>query len=65
MALTESDLITSLFKTQGFLDQVVEEMMPDDTIDLLKGTRRGKSDVKDLDHIVGVSDLLSRQKAKE
>lgn len=60
MSLTEHDLINSLFRTQGFLDQVVEEMIPDDTIDLLKGTRRGKSDVKDLDHIVGVSDLLSR-----
>ena len=40
-------------------------MMPDDTLDLLKGTRKGKSDVKQLDHIVGVSDLKSRAKAKE
>ena len=40
-------------------------MLPDDTLDLLKGTRRGKSEVKGLDHIVGISDLASRQKAKE
>ena len=33
--------------------------------DLLKGTRKGKSNVKDMDHIVGVSNLLTRQKAKE
>lgn len=40
-------------------------MLPDDTLDLLKGTRKGKNEIKDLDHIVGVSNLLTRQKAKE
>ena len=40
-------------------------MLPDDTLDLLKGTRKGKNEVKNLDHIVGISDLQSRQKAKD
>ena len=46
------------------MEQITTEMVPDDTLDLLKGTRRGKSEVKQLDHIVGISDLLSRQKAQ-
>ena len=40
-------------------------MVPDDTMELLNGTRKGKSPIKEMDHIVGVSNLLSRQKAKE
>ena len=58
--LTEEDLIASVLKTHAYLDVVTEEMMPDDTLDLLKGTRKGKSFVKQLDHIVGVSDLMVR-----
>ena len=65
MVLTENDLIASMLKNQAYVDQVTTEMLPDDTLDLLKGTRRGKSEVKGLDHIVGISDLASRQKAKE
>ena len=61
--LNETDLIASLLKSKTYLDQITTEMVPDDTMDLLKGTRRGKSEVKHLDHIVGISDLLSRQKA--
>ena len=64
MALNESDLIGSLLRGQAYLEQITTEMVPDDTLDLLKGTRRGKSEVKQLDHIVGISDLLSRQKAQ-
>ena len=63
MNLSENDLITSLLRSQAYLEEVTEEMIPDDTMDLLKGTRKGKSNVKELDHIVGVSDLLARQKA--
>ena len=64
-ALTENDLINSLLKSEVYVNQITEEMIPDDTLDLLKGTRKGKSNVKDMDHIVGVSNLLTRQKAKE
>ena len=39
--------------------------LPDDTLDLLKGTRKGKPFIKNLDHIVGVSDLQTRSKAKQ
>ena len=35
-------------------------MTYDDTLDLLGGTRKAKPGVKDMDHIVGVSDLLTR-----
>ena len=46
MALNENDLIASLLRNQTYLSQITEEMLPDDTLDLLKGTRKGKSDVK-------------------
>ena len=42
-----------------------EELAPDDGDELFNGKRKGKSDLRDLDHIVGVSDMLGRQKAKE
>ena len=58
--LNENDLIASLLKSEAYVSQVTEEMLPDDTLDLLKGTRKGKSDVKDMDHIIGVSNLLSK-----
>lgn len=63
--LNESDLIGSLCRSQSYLEQITEELIPDDTLDLLKGTRKGKNEIKDRDHIVGVSNLLTRQKAKE
>ena len=65
MQFTENDLIASLMKNTNYVDSITSEMIPDDTLDLLKGTRKGKSDVKTLDHIVGVSDLSAVQKAKE
>ena len=66
MTIDEKDLIASLLRGQNYLEQITEELCPDDTLDLLNGTRKGKSTtVKDLDHIVGVSDLQTRQKAKE
>ena len=46
-------------KNTNFIEQITNEMIPDDTLDLLKGTRKGKSGVKTMDHIVGVSDLQS------
>lgn len=63
--LNEIDLIASLLKNEAYVSQITDEMLPDDTLDLLKGTRKGKNEIKDMDHIVGVSNLLTRQKAKE
>ena len=63
--LTEHDLIASLMRNQVYMEEVTREMLPDDTMDILNGTRKGKSDVKTLDHIMGVSDINTRQKAKE
>ena len=63
--LSEIDLIASLLKNEAYVGQITDEMLPDDTLDLLKGTRKGKNEIKDMDHIVGVSNLLTRQKAKE
>lgn len=40
-------------------------MTYDDTLDLLGGTRKAKPGIKEMDHIVGISDLESRRKAKE
>ena len=59
MSLSENEVIASLMKNANYIEQITNEMIPDDTLDLLKGTRKGKSDVKTLDHIVGVSDLQS------
>ena len=42
-----------------------EELAPDDGDELFNGKRKGKSDLRDMDHIVGVSNMLGRQKAKE
>lgn len=63
--LTEVDLISSLLHHQTYLEEITEEMNYDDTLDLLGGTRKAKPGIKDMDHIVGVSDLISRQKAKD
>ena len=65
MFLNENDLISSLLRSQPYVEEIIEELHPDDTLDLLKGTRKGKSEVKEMDHIVGVSNLQTRQKAKE
>ena len=63
--LSETDLILSLCKQPAFLEQIVEELAPDDTLELLNGTRKAKSDVQNLEHIVGASDMNARIKAKE
>lgn len=61
MSLTESDLISSLLTSPSYIEQITSEMLPDDTADLLvKSGRKGKSDVKQLEHIVGISDLMTR-----
>lgn len=49
--LNENDLIASLLRSHPFIEMATEEMLPDDTLDILRGTRRGKSDVQTLDHI--------------
>jgi len=61
----ETDLIVSLLRHQTYLEEITEEMTYDDTLDLLGGSRKAKPGIKNMDHIVGVSDLVSRQKAKE
>ena len=66
MIIDEKDLIASLLRGQNYLEEVTEELFPDDTNDLMQGTRKGKNTtVKDLDHLVGVSDIKARKKAKE
>lgn len=64
MALNENDVIASLLRNPGYVDQIMDELLPDDTLDLLRGSRKGKSEVGKYDHIVGVSDLHTRQKAR-
>ena len=59
-SLNETDLIASLLRHQNYLEEIAEEMHYDDTLDLIGGSRRGKPGIKDMDHIVGVSDLVSR-----
>lgn len=39
--------------------------MQDDTLELLHGTRKGKSEVKNMSHIIGASELNARTKATE
>ena len=65
MTLSEQDLIASMMRSQAYVESIEEELLPDDTLDLLKGTRRGKHSIKNFDHIVGISDLQTRQKAKQ
>ncbi len=49
--LNETDLIASIMRNQNYLDQIKEEIHPDDTMDLLQGSRRGKNEIKDRAHI--------------
>ena len=65
MALSENDLVASLLKSPAYVEAIEEEMLPDDTMDMLQGSRRGKNEVKFYDHILGVSELQTRQKAKQ
>ena len=59
MLLNESDLIASLLRNQSYVDQIIPEMIPDDTQDLVK-QRKGKGGCDQLDHIVGISNLQAR-----
>ena len=65
MALTQQDLIASLLKDQAYVSQLLEEMLPDDTNDLLQGSRKGKSEVGKLDHLLGQSEIFARERAKQ
>ena len=47
------------------MEAIEDEMLPDDTNDMLNGSRKGKHEVKYYDHIMGVSELQTRQKAKQ
>ena len=60
MALSENDLIASLLRTPAYVEAIEDEMIPDDTNDLMKGSRKGKAEVKFYDHIMGVSELQTR-----
>ena len=63
--LNEKDVVSAMMRQPTYLDEITEEMIPDDSFDLVWGTRKGKSEVKNFDHIVGVSDLNSRKKDRE
>ena len=65
MSLTLDDLVASMMRNATYIEQATQELIPDDTMDLLKGTRKGKSDVKQMSHILGVSEVQVRKKARE
>ena len=61
MMIDEKDLIASLLRGQNYLEEVTEELCPDDTNEMMHFSRKGKNTtVKDLDHLVGVSDIKAR-----
>ena len=61
--LNETDLIAAIMRNQNYLDQIKEEIAPDDTMDLLQGSRKGKNEIKDRAHIQGVSNMKTKEKA--
>ena len=66
MVLTEADLIRSLLMQPLYLSSITQEMIPDDTNDLLvMHGRKGKSVEKNLNRIVGTSDKMFAEKARE
>ena len=65
MVLSETELVGSLLCSQSYLDTITGELLPDDTMDLCNGSRKGKSEVKYYDHIEGVSNIHSKQMAKQ
>ena len=57
MVLTEVDLIKSLLMQPLYMNNITQEMIPDDTCDLLvMHGRKGKSVEKGMSRIVGTSD---------
>ena len=60
MTLGEQELVASMLRSKAYIETIEEELLPDDTLDLLQGTRKGKHSIKNFDHIVGISDLQTR-----
>ena len=63
MTLTQTDLIESLLKDEQYMKHAVGEMLPDDTLDLLNGTRKRKGSMGELEHLVGHSNKIAIVKA--
>ena len=65
MSLNSQDLINSLVKDPVYVQQTLDEILPDDTNELLNGSRKGKSEVSQLDHLKGQSDKFARERANQ
>ena len=66
MVLSETDLIRSLLMQPLYLANITQELIPDDTNDLLVlHGRKGKSLEKGMHRIVGTSDKLFAERARE
>ena len=66
MVLTEADLVKSLLMQPLYINSVAQEMIPDDTSELLvQHGRKGKSMEKGLNRIVGTSDQMFAERARE
>lgn len=65
MSLGLDDLIASILRNPSYVEQVYQEIHPDDTMALLQGARKGKSEFKEMYHILGPSEVNVRIKAKE
>ena len=65
MSLGLEDLIASMMRNPSYVEQACQEIHPDDTMALLQGARKGKSDIKEMVHILGPSEVNVRIKAKE
>ena len=66
MVLSEADLIRSLLVQPIYLSNITQELIPDDTNELLVVSgRKGKSLEKNLNRIVGTSDQMFAERARE
>ena len=65
MNWTEGDLIQSLMKKPQYVEEILAEMLPDDTKWLLGGTRKGKSKDINMDKLMGGSNVDAREKAHQ
>ena len=66
MVLSEADLIRSLLVQPIYLNNITQELIPDDTNELLVVSgRKGKSLEKNLNRIVGTSDQMFAERARE
>ena len=66
MVLSEADLIRSLLVQPLYLNNITQELIPDDTNELLVVSgRKGKSLEKNLNRIVGTSDQMFAERARE